>query len=200
MASAANRRLLRDGILAPGLTALACAWCLRRVVSADVDLEGMARGKFTAAAWPRFMLWAVIVCCGLQALRCLGQWVRGPAKPPAPTDEAAQPENLTSLAPLAAMPAEDEDPKIAACAGFLVIAYGLAFEWMGFLFSTVCFFAAWLLLGGFRKRLGMLVLVAILGTLFNVGLFVKVARMPLEKGKGVFDRLTVAAYRALWIY
>lgn len=98
------------------------------------------------------------------------------------------------------MPVEDEDPKIAAVAAGLVVAYGVAFEWIGFVFSTVVFFLAWLLLGGFRKRLVALVLVAVLGTLFNIGLFVKVARMPLERGKGAFDAMTVAVYRMLRIY
>lgn len=200
MPASATRRFLLDGVLGPGLVILGCVYCLGHILPPGVDLESMTRGRFSAAAWPKFMLSAAIVCCLIQSLRCLWNWYRGPAGKVATVVEEAQPENRTALAPLAAMPVEDEDPKIAAAAGAIVVAYGVAFEQIGFVFSTVAFFMAWLLLGGFRKKLVPFVSVALLGTLFNIVLFVKVARMPLERGKGAFDAMTVAVYRALRIY
>ncbi len=198
-----TRRFLINGVLAPGITLLICVW-LYRNVAPGVDLEAMTRGRFGPASWPRFMLLATMLCCTLQFLRLLVRWLR--ARQPGQRLYAAgvpvgsaEERYIAAAAPLA-MPAEEEDPKIALAAIGVILGYGVAFELVGFFLSTVIFFVAWLLLGGLGKRPLALVLVTILGTLFNIYLFVKVAAMPLERGKGVFDDLTVAIYRLLRIY
>lgn len=203
MESSSTRRFVIDGVVAPGLTLLACLWLYRHLVGPEVDLEAMTRGRFGPAAWPRFMLAAIMLCCVLQFARLLWRWLghrRSAALTAAGVEVGSAEERHIVVNAPQAVPPPDEDPIVATVAIGLIVAYGYLFELAGFVLSTLVFFVAWLLLGGFRKRPLALLLVTVLGTLFNVFLFVKLAGMPLERGHYFFDDITVAIYRVLKIY
>ena len=204
MSREANRSFLLEGLLAPGLTLIAALVLYWRILPPDADLSELTRGRFSAAAWPRFMLAATAACCVLQFLRRLWAWThhrrsRGLEAAGVPVGTADE-RHAVAAAPMSTMPEEEIEPAKAAAAIGIVIAYGLLFSWIGFVWSTLAFFLAWLLLGGFRRRPLSLALVALFGTFFNVYLFVKLAGMPLERGQGFWDGLTVTVYRALRIY
>ena len=204
MSRAASRSFLLEGVIAPGLTLFAALVLFWNVLPPGTDLSELTRGRFSAAAWPRFMLATIIACCILQFLRRLWAWTharrsRGLEAAGVPVGDADD-RHAVAAAPMATMPEEEIDPVKAALATAIVIGYGLLFSWIGFVWATLIFFFAWLLLGGFKRRPLVLVLVALLGTLFNVYLFVKLAGMPLERGQGFWDGLTVKVYRALRIY
>ncbi len=204
MSRSATRSFLLEGVIAPALTLLAALVLFWNILPPGIDLSDLTRGRFSAAAWPRFMLAAIILCCILQFLRRMWAWTharrsRGLEAAGVPVGDADD-RHVVATAPMATMPEEEIDPVKAGIAIALVIAYGLLFSWIGFVWATLAFFLAWLLLGGFRRRPLALALVSLLGTLFNVYLFVKLAGMPLERGQGFWDGLTVAVYRALRIY
>ena len=80
-----------------------------------------------------------------------------------------------------------------------VTTYGAAITLIGFAFSTFLFLLCWLPLGGIRNILTIMVNSA-LGTCILLYLFLKVAYLPLPRGIGAFDSLTVGFYRILGIY
>lgn len=199
-----SRSFLLEGVVAPGLTLVAALVLYWNILPPDADLSDLTRGRFSAAAWPRFMLAATAICCVLQFLRRLWSWTharrsRGLDAAGVPVGDADD-RHAVAAAPMATMPEEEIETWKAVAAVAIVIAYGLLFSWIGFMWSTIVFFLAWLLLGGFKRRPLALLLVTLLGTVFNVYLFVKLAGMPLERGQGFWDGLTVKVYRAMRIY
>ena len=81
----------------------------------------------------------------------------------------------------------------------LVLAYGFAMPWLGFALTTLAYIVLWLLLGGIRKPL-QIMLISLIGTLVFLYFFVKVALMPLDRGIGAIGEFSVALYRLLGIY
>lgn len=79
-----------------------------------------------------------------------------------------------------------------------IVAYGAAMIYIGFAFATFLFLFCWLLIGGLR--LYRILLNSVVGTLATLYLFLKVAYLPLPRGVGVFDTLTVDLYRFLGIF
>ena len=80
-----------------------------------------------------------------------------------------------------------------------IVLYGAAMVYIGFAFATFVFLVTWFLLGGLHKPLP-LIANSVLGTLALLYLFLKVAYLPLPRGIGVMDELTVTLYRFLGIF
>jgi putative tricarboxylic transport membrane protein len=82
---------------------------------------------------------------------------------------------------------------------FAVAMYGTAMVYIGFAFATFLFLISWFLLGGMRAPIPLLAN-SLLGTLAMLYLFLKVAYLPLPRGVGFVDSLTVGLYRFLGIF
>jgi putative tricarboxylic transport membrane protein len=82
---------------------------------------------------------------------------------------------------------------------FTVAMYGTAMVYIGFAFATFLFLISWFLLGGMRAPIPLLAN-SLFGTLAMLYLFLKVAYLPLPRGVGFVDSLTVGLYRFLGIF
>jgi putative tricarboxylic transport membrane protein len=79
------------------------------------------------------------------------------------------------------------------------VAYAALAPVLGFPLTTLAFIAAFMTLAGARSAAG-LAAGAVLGTVLLVYVFVKAVYLPLPKGDGPFEALTLALYRALRIF
>ena len=136
------------------------------------------------ATWPRAMLIGIACCAAVLFLRnaFLNAEARGGGAPPAAgsADEAF-------------------DNRKAAVGVALLILYVCAIPLIGFAFATVGFFLVWLPYGGVRRP-HVVAGVSVIGTVTLLYTFVKLTTMPLDRGTGVFDGLTVSLYKLLAIY
>ena len=133
---------------------------------------------FGPASWPRVMLFGVI------ASGLLWGTVRWRLASQAASDLDSE------LGP---------DTEKLVCGVVAVTLYGAGMVYIGFAFATFLFLITWFLLGGLRKPLPLLANSA-LGTLALLYLFLKVAYLPLPRGVGYMDTLTVSLYRMLGIF
>lgn len=175
---AASHKLQHGLRLAAAAAAAAGLWSLGRwSIAPGVDVDAMARGVIGPATWPRTMLYCAAACAAAVFLRELLAGAR--AREAGGAAEVHEGRSLLAVA--------------------LLVAYGAALPLVGIAWATAAFLAGWLVLGGVRRPLAV-VLVPVLGTIAVLYLFVKVSLMPLERGKGVFEQATVALYRLLGIY
>lgn len=133
------------------------------------------------AAWPQFVLWLVAACCAIWAAQVLIAWRRGQ---PGPTgggsaEAYSYPKALGGLA--------------------LILAYGWSLPWIGFPLATALFLAIWCILGGIRNPFA-LIPISVVGTGILLWVFMGLAFMPLSRGEGVFDTISIALLRALGIF
>jgi putative tricarboxylic transport membrane protein len=71
----------------------------------------------------------------------------------------------------------------------LVLAYGFAVTWLGFILSTFLFLAAFMYLGRYRAH-AVIWIASLVGTLALALVFLKVVYVSLPRGVPPFDRLT----------
>lgn len=135
-----------------------------------------APGQLGPAFWPRLALVGLIVACLAKAV-----------------EEARAPTGLEAQGgpPLAR-------GRLAASVA-LIVLYVLLAPALGFPLTTAAFIAAFMALGGMRSPLA-LGLNAVGGTVALLYLFVKLVYLPLPKGDGPFEALTLALYGALRIF
>jgi putative tricarboxylic transport membrane protein len=134
--------------------------------------------------WPQFALALVGVCCLLWALQTAIAWHRGRLE--------AAPEARASLTEAYSYP--------KALSGLvLILTYGWSLPLIGFPIATTLFIALWCMLGGIRNPLAV-VPISVIGTIVLLWVFMGLALMPLSRGRGVFDAISVAILRALGIY
>jgi putative tricarboxylic transport membrane protein len=167
-------------VVLPLATAIACAVIAVSYVAPGVDFSAMARGVVSPVTWPKAMLLCAAAAAALLALMHLLESLS--------LREARAPEQ-----------GEDYHEARSIGAIGLLIGYGIAIPLVGIAWATPVFIAGWLLLGGVRKPLNV-VLISILGTIGVLYFFVKLSLMPLDRGKGAFEQATVALYRLLGIY
>lgn len=160
------------------------AWLVAdRYLAPGVDVDAMTRGIAGPTAWPKVMLYCVAACsCAMFVQMLLGAIAGTRAPERAQADDAADYHETRLLAGIA-----------------LLIATGWAIPVIGFAWSTLAFMVAWMVLGGLRRPVAI-VLTSTIGTALLLYLFVKVSLMPLDRGSGVFELATVALYRVLGIY
>ena len=89
-------------------------------------------------------------------------------------------------------------PKLAGAIA-LIVLYVLAAEPLGFALTTAGFIVAFMWLCGTRSPLAIAAN-ALVGTVGLLYLFVKAVYLPLPKGDGPFEAVTLALYRLLRIF
>lgn len=135
-----------------------------------------APGQLGPSFWPRLVLAGLVLGCLAKAWEEARRSVRDP-------EPDARPLARVRLA--------------AAIA--LIVLYVVLTPLLGFLLATAAFIAAFLALCGARAPL-VLAANAVAGTVLLLYLFVKLVYLPLPKGGGPFEPLTLAVYRALGIF
>jgi putative tricarboxylic transport membrane protein len=141
------------------------------------SLDDVAReGGLGPGFWPRLALLGLAVAC---AWKLLQEW-RGRA-----------PRADVTLGEMSA-------GKLAAGIALLV-AYAALTPLLGFPLVTAAFVAAFMALAGARS-LPALVAGGVIGTVTLVYVFVKIVYLPLPKGDGPFEALTLALYHALRVF
>ena len=140
-------------------------------------LDALARGQLGPGFWPRM---ALIGLGGACLAKLVEEWRRG----------------RVTTAPAAAEPISR-----ARLAGgiALIVLYALLAPLLGWAVVTALFVAAFLVLAGMRSPAAIAANVAI-GTVGLLYLFVKLVYLPLPKGDGPFEALTLALYRALRLF
>ena len=151
-------------------------------------LDEVARGdQLGPGFWPRLVLVGLaLTCLG----RVVGEWRRGrsgPSADPPPGD------------PAAANPGGPISRGTLAAAIALVILYTLAAPAIGFALATAGFIVAFMWLCGARSAVAI-VANAVLGTVGLLYLFIKFVYLPLPKGAGLFETLSLVLYRALHLF
>ena len=136
-----------------------------------------APGQLGPAFWPRLVLAGLVIACLAKALEEARRPVRAPA------EAAARPLARGGLA--------------AAIA--VIVLYVVLTPMLGFALPTTVFVATFMLLCGARSPV-VLALNAVGGTVALLYLFVKLVYLPLPKGAGPFETVTLALYRALGIF
>jgi putative tricarboxylic transport membrane protein len=143
-------------------------------------LRGVGLGP---AAWPHVMLALIAVCAVLWLVQELLAWRRGRA--------AAAAERATA--------AEVYSYPKALIGLVMILTYGWLLPVAGFPITTAVFIALWCLLGGVRHPLAVVAL-SLVGTGVLLWVFMGLALMPLSRGLGVFDRISIAILQLLGIY
>jgi hypothetical protein len=135
-----------------------------------------APAQLGPAFWPRLVLVGLVLACLAKAVEA-----RRPVR--SSTDAVAPPIARGRLA--------------AAVA--LIVLYVLLTPVLGFALTTLAFIAVFLARCGTRTPL-VVAANAVVGTVLLLYLFVKLVYLPLPKGAGPFETVTLAAYRALGIF
>ena len=140
-------------------------------------LDAVAReGQLGPGFWPRLVLLGLGVACLLKAV---GEW-RGVRRAPAPAAEAVDAGRL-------------------AAGIALIVLYVLVAPWAGFALTTAVFVAAFMFLAGARSPLSIGAN-AVLGTVLLLYAFVRLVYLPLPKGEGAFEAVTLLIYRGLRLF
>ncbi len=140
------------------------------------SLDDVAReGSLGPGFWPRLALIGLALACAAKAV----QGWRGPARDPADREPVSVPALVAGIV--------------------LIVLYAALAPVLGFPLTTAAFIAAFMALAGLRAPAG-LAASAVLGTIGLIYVFVKVVYLPLPKGDGPFEALTIALYRALRVF
>lgn len=141
------------------------------------SLSDLAReGSLGPGFWPRLALLGLGLACLAKAWEELRGGRAAPGEGP---DAISTPKLLAGIA--------------------LLLLYAALAPVLGFPLTTVAFVVAFMALGGARSAAG-LAASAVIGTVLLVYVFVSVVYVPLPKGDGPFETLTVAFYRLLRIF
>jgi putative tricarboxylic transport membrane protein len=138
-------------------------------------------GQLGPAFWPRLVLAGL----GLACLAKLVGVLRAPAAPLPATVGAAV--------------ADPVDRRRLALGVALIALYVVATPHVGFPLATLAFVAAFMRVAGARSA-GALVTTAGLTTVAVLYVFVKVVYLPLPKGGGPMESVTIGLYRTLGIF
>jgi putative tricarboxylic transport membrane protein len=155
-----------------GVALAAALWPATRSLS-DLAREGSLGPGF----WPRLALVGLALACLAKAWEELRR------------DAGAVPGDG---------PGAISTPKLLAGIALLV-AYAALAPVLGFPLTTLAFIVAFMALAGLRAPAG-LAASAVIGSVLLVYVFVKAVYLPLPKGDGPFEALTLALYRALRIF
>ncbi|HEY9549117.1 MAG TPA: tripartite tricarboxylate transporter TctB family protein [Kiloniellaceae bacterium] len=151
------------------------------IVDSERPFRGVGLGP---TAWPAAMLAFIAVCAAIWLAQELLAWRRGRIVPLA--TEATPPGEVYSI------------PK-AVIGLVMIVAYGGLLPIIGFPIATAIFIALWCIFGGVRNPAAVAPL-SLLGTAALLWLFMGLALMPLNRGQGIFDEISIAILRMLGIY
>lgn len=155
------------------------------LVVASRGLDAVARGdQLGPGFWPRLVLGGLGLAC---LAKLAAEWRR-----------AALGERLPDAAARALEPAPEISRWRLGAAMLLIVLYVVATPWIGFPLATAGFIVGFMRLCGTRARLAIGAN-ALIGTVALLYLFIKLVYLPLPKGEGPFEGLTLALYRGLGI-
>jgi len=80
-----------------------------------------------------------------------------------------------------------------------IVGYAAAVQVMGFLLATLAIIAYWMAIWGVRS-ISRIALTSVLGTMSVLVVFLKIGYLPLPKGMGIFDDVTVYLYRIFHLF
>ncbi len=153
-------------------------------------LDQVARdGQLGPGFWPRLVLAGLGLTC---LAKLAAEWRRQRA------GESVGPAMVDTRALEAARLPELSRRKLATAIG-LVVLYVLATPAMGFALATLGFIPAFMYLCGTRS-VAVLAANTAVGTVLLLYLFIKLVYLPLPKGEGPFEAVSLALYRALGIF
>ena len=141
------------------------------------------KGQIGPDAWPRLVLGLLIAACACQAIRALVFGRVTSVESSAPFADAAEIERDAEPAPVSTA----RRVAIAFAGG---VVYLLVFEWIGFFLATVSFLTFFIMVGGYRSLRGAFV-VALVGTLALMVVFVRVIYVSLPLGVEPFSALSI---------
>lgn len=148
------------------------------VLAGDLDRFGR-QGQLGPGFWPKVVLIGLSLAC---LAKLVGDWrARG------------------REGSVAAVPAPPVARGTLALAILLIVLYALVTPLLGFPLTTAAFIALFMALAGTRS-VPTIAASAVIGTVGLLYLFVKAVYLPLPKGDGPFEALTVGLYRALGIF
>lgn len=175
---AASRARIAYSLIGLVVSLTLAVWFVTPTGGPNLAGDSMVNG----GTWPRTMLLGIGFCAALLILRNVFRHVR-----PGPSFAAAAGDR------------DEFDNRKAVLGIVLLIVYAGAISVIGFALATFGFFLVWLPYGGVRKPY-VVVSVAVIGTAVLLYTFVKVTTLPLDRGIGVFNGLTVSLYQLLGIY
>ena len=152
------------------------------MVAAEIPAPGLQPGQLPPWAWPRGILLGLMVSCAVKILHGYRE-VRVVGDATVAAVKTSETQNLSVL----------------SAAILLIVGQVVLAEFVGFLAATFAFLIAFVYLAGWRRPLPLVALAGV-STIAVVYVFVKIVYMPLPKGAGVFEDVTVALYRLLRIY
>jgi hypothetical protein len=139
-------------------------------------LDAVARGSLGPGFWPRLALTGLVLAC---VAKLVEEWRRASG-----AGEISRPPFSRG--------------KLAAGVGAVVL-YVLLAPLLGFALVTAVFIVGFMALCGTRS-VAALAASAAIGTTALLYVFVKLVYLPLPKGDGPFEALTLALYRALRLF
>lgn len=148
------------------------------MMDAARPLRGTGLGP---AAWPQVMLALIAFCAAVWLAHEVFAWRRG--RPAITAAANGEPYSYGKAATGLAM----------------IVVYGILLPVIGFPLATAGFIALWCVLGGVRHPL-VVVPLSLIGTAALLWMFMGLALMPLSRGQGVFDRISVTILQLLGIY
>ena len=142
-------------------------------------LDEIAReGQLGPGFWPRLVLAGLALVC---LLKVIVEW-RRPTTPAGDAEAAGEISRSTLAGGIV-----------------LIVLYVVVTPWAGFMLTTAAFIAGFMALAGARSPVAIAAN-AVVGTVVLLYTFVKIVYLPLPKGAGAFETLTLAVYRALRIF
>jgi putative tricarboxylic transport membrane protein len=174
---------LAANLAAPAMLLLAGLLLPLHVFESEPALRGDGPGP---GAWPSVMLAAIAVFAGVWMVQEVLAWRRG--------------HDVIDAGDALPEPEREHYHYAKAVAGLaMILAYGWLLPVLGFAVATTVFILVWCVIGGMRN-VAALVLVPVVGTVALLWLFMGLALMPLSRGRGVFDQISIAVLQTLGIY
>jgi len=182
-------------LVAPALGVIAS--CVLLLATAGLD-QGVPGGRLGPAFWPRLVLACLAGTCLVRVAGSLrGRSTTATAGPGEAVSDATGVLRDATVA-VGSAPAPIARARLGA-AMTLILLYVAAAPVTGFPLATLGFVAGFMWVSGARSAPGIAA-AAVLGTVGLIYLFVKAVYLPLPKGDGVFEAVTLALYRVLRIF
>lgn len=160
-----------------------------------IDAGPSSSGRIGPDFWPK----AIIVFMGLLcAYEVVKRAVFGSDYSAPGLVQTDRPAVAAASAAEAPEPPAREYPLKLLAGAALIVGYVAAIAWLGFFVTTALFLAGFAYVGGFRRH-GWSALIALLGALLMVVLFMRVAYISLPLGEGPFRSLSIALVQLLGV-
>jgi len=157
------------------------------VEAGRIEAPGLQAGQLAPSFWPRAMLLGLMLGCLSKIGELAAHARRGGVDVEASGAEIPADGGLV------------QDARVVVGAILLVLGYVLASDLVGFALATFLFLVAFTYLGGWRRKVRLLLLGTV-GTVSALFVFVRVVYLSLPKGQGIFEDLTIALYRLLRLF